>query len=54
MLSQRDCRKAFQRAESVYGLATKLAYSGVCRFIRHRTQTDSFNSGWQIARALVL
>jgi hypothetical protein len=53
MLSQRDCRKAFQRGELVHGSATTLVYLNVWMPLAENSETGSFNRSWRIARALV-
>jgi hypothetical protein len=53
MLSQSDCRKAFQRRELVRGCATTLVFLNVWTAIAENSEAGSFNRSWRIAEALV-
>lgn len=53
MLSQRDCRKAFQCHELVRGRATTLVSFGDWTPPAENAEAGSFNRAWLIAKALV-
>jgi hypothetical protein len=53
MLSQRDCRTAFQCHELVRGRATTLVSFGDLTPPAENGEAGSFNRVWRIARTLV-
>ncbi|KPU61748.1 hypothetical protein AN403_5856 [Pseudomonas fluorescens] len=54
MLSQSQCRRAFEEAGLVHGNVTKPGCFAGFRFFRFRAQSGSFNTAWRIARAPVI